>query len=686
MKRILFLVLSVCAGLSVFSQKIDYTVNPQTQAIQQITIQGDANRMNWLLDTSGKQYPWVTSGYGWGLGYFTKNDGSKSKQVKWTTPRKVTLGQIVYQVEDVEITVNRSIQGDDLVETYTFRNVGKASASLSDIGIYMPFNDNYPDAETCVNARANAHIWDLGYNAAYVNVLQMGGKAPHLGVMLEEGIINGYEIAERDIRKGMSNFRGVMSLTPQNMTFSPGESRRLSFRIFSHQGGDDFYTQLLKRKGVYVECDKYVIEKGDHVKLSFYAGEDVETVSVTCNGEKKECSRNGNQWTAEIFLTQLGENLLEFAYGNGKKTYASCLVVSGERKLLAQRAHFIIDHQQMKDKSDARYGAYMVYDCENDKLFLNDVETVSYHDRDEGAERLGMGVFLAKQYLLTGDDSLKKSLMDYVCFVRNRLQDKDFTTWSTVDHKGRNRAYNYPWVANLYFYMYKITKDGKYAKYGYETMQAMLRYFGYNFYAIDIPVSLGLSVLKEANLTAEYQKLKSDYLKIGETYLKYGTSYPKHEVNYEQSIVAPAVMVLSQLYLETKDMRYLDEAKRQMKLLDSFSGLQPSFHLNDIAIRHWDGYWFGKREMWGDVFPHYWSTLSAAAYYYYYLCIGDEAYSVKAKNIVRNNLCLFFENGEASCAYLYPKKVNGKEARFYDSFANDQDWALVYYILVNDNI
>lgn len=102
--------------------------------------------------------------------------------------------------------------------------------------------------------------------------------------------------------------------------------------------------------------------------------------------------------------------------------------------------------------------------------------------------------------------------------------------------------------------------------------------------------------MKEANLTAEYQKLKSDYLKIGETYLKYGTSYPKHEVNYEQSIVAPAVMVLSQLYLETKDMRYLDEAKRQMKLLDSFSGLQPSFHLNDIAIRHWDGYWFGKEK------------------------------------------------------------------------------------------
>lgn len=686
MKRILFGTLGVCFAFSAYSQKIEYTVNPQTQAIRQITIQGDTNGMNWLLDTSGKQYPWVTDRYGWGLGYFTINDGGTTRQAKWTVPQSVSADKVVYRVEDVEITVNRASQGEDMVEVYTFKNVGKIKASLSDIGIYMPFNDNYPDAETCVNARANAHVWDLGHDAAYVNVLQMGGKAPHLGVMLQEGAIDGYEISEKGMKTGGSNFRGVISLSPRDMTLSPGESRRLSLRIFSHQGGADFYDQLLKRKGVYVECDKYVIEKGSDVKVSFYAGTDVGTVSVTSGGVRKECVRNGNRWTAEMPLTRLGENLLEFEYGNGKKTYAFCLVVSDERQLMEQRARFIVARQQMKDKSDARYGAYMVYDCEGDNLFLNDVETVSYHDRDEGAERLGMGVFLAKQYLLTKDENLKESLLEYASFVRNRLQDDDFNTWSTVDHKGRNRAYNYPWVANLYFYMYKITRDVKYARYGYETMQAMFRHFGYGFYAIDIPVSVGLSVLKEANLTAEHQKLRSDYLRIGETYLKNGTSYPKHEVNYEQSIVAPAVMVLSQLYLETKDTRYLDEARRQMKLLNAFAGLQPSFHLNDIAVRHWDGYWFGKREMWGDVFPHYWSALSAAAYYYYYVCTGDEAYNLKAKNIVRNNLCLFFENGEASCAYLYPKKVNGKDARFYDPFANDQDWALVYYILVNDHI
>lgn len=103
----------------------------------------------------------------------------------------------------------------------------------------------------------------------------------------------------------------------------------------------------------------------------------------------------------------------------------------------------------------------------------------------------------------------------------------------------------------------------------------------------------------------------------------------------------------------------MDGAQRQLLVLGAFGGLQPSFHLNDIAIRHWDGYWFGKREMFGDTFPHYWSTLKAVAFYNYALCTGDSVYLIRAENIVRNNLCLFFEDGRASCAYLYPSKING---------------------------
>jgi hypothetical protein len=110
--------------------------------------------------------------------------------------------------------------------------------------------------------------------------------------------------------------------------------------------------------------------------------------------------------------------------------------------------------------------------------------------------------------------------------------------------------------------------------------------------------------------------------------------------------------------------------------------MQPDYHLNNIAIRHWDGFWFGKRETWGDVFPHYWSMLSAIAFNLYAECTGNIEYRTKAEIIARNNLCLFFEDGSASCAYIYPNKVNGIEAKFYDPFANDQDWALYFYLQI----
>ncbi|MDR1199540.1 MAG: six-hairpin glycosidase, partial [Prevotellaceae bacterium] len=234
--------------------------------------------------------------------------------------------------------------------------------------------------------------------------------------------------------------------------------------------------------------------------------------------------------------------------------------------------------------------------------------------------------------------------------------------------------------------MYKVTGNRQFATDGYETLQAMYRQFGYGFYAIHIPVRLGLQTLKAAGMTTEYKDLKTDFLQTGDIFIKNGLNYPKHEVNYEQSVVAPAVSFLAQLYLETGIQKYLDEARRQLPVLEAFNGRQPDYHLNGIAIRHWDGYWFGKCEMFGDTYPHYWSVLTGEAFHYYALCTGDSTYQRRAENIVQNNLCLFSENGKASCAYLYPSKVNGIKAQFYDPYANDQDWALVSCLLVNNNL
>ena len=49
------------------------------------------------------------------------------------------------------------------------------------------------------------------------------------------------------------------------------------------------------------------------------------------------------------------------------------------------------------------------------------------------------------------------------------------------------------------------------------------------------------------------------------------------------------------MHLLTGDRKHLDEGARKVKILELFNGMQPDYHLDKVAIRHWDGCWFGKR-------------------------------------------------------------------------------------------
>jgi hypothetical protein len=180
----------------------------------------------------------------------------------------------------------------------------------------------------------------------------------------------------------------------------------------------------------------------------------------------------------------------------------------------------------------------------------------------------------------------------------------------------------------------------------------------------------------------ERDMLLAAYRRQAACFMENGIDYPIHEVNYEQTIVAPAVTVLLEMYLATGERHYLDAVAPHLRCLEAFNGLQPDYHLHDIAIRHWDAYWFGKYRVWGDTFPHYWSSVTGLAFQRYWEATGDESYRARARTILRNNLCLFDESGFGSCAYIYPKTIEGRPGGYYDPNANDQDWALVHYLMV----
>lgn len=681
------LLTTTAAFASTTPYSIHITNNPSTGAIASLTIDGDSRQMDWLVKTDGTQYAWIKENVGWGLGYFTITKGHESIKKQWSKPVSISSNglEIVYKENDISVKVNRQIKDGKLTERYTLTNEGNETVSLYDVGIYVPLNDNYPDAKTCLDKRTDVQLW-CGDNASYINALRMGSAAPHLGLVLTEGAIKSYEIWERGINKANSQTRGIFALNLPDIQLKSGRSYSVAWSVFPHSGNADFKRELLENGNVLVSCNQYVFQKGETLKATLKSSRALKTCEAFMNGVPVAVSRKGDYYTVEQPMKLAGKVRIDFRYDGDKWTHADCLVIDNIEDLIKKRAEFIRTRQQMLNPKDPRYGAYMVYDNEGDSIYLNDTPNCNPVDRDEGAERVGMGVFLAKQYLLTKDPALKASLLKYATFIREKLQTKDFKTFSSVDQKGRNRGYNYMWVADFYFLMYKVIGDKKYAGYGYETLQSMFRQFGYGFYAIDIPVRCGLQTLKSAGMEKERRKLLQDFYKTGDMFIKNGLDYPAHEVNYEQSIVAPAINFLLELYLESGKEKYLAEAKRQLPVLEAFNGFQPSYHLNDIAIRHWDGYWFGKREMFGDTFPHYWSAITAGVFHLYAKATHDMSYQKRAETIVRNNLCLFFEDGKASCAYLYPYKVDGVKGQFYDPYANDQDWALVYYLLVNKNL
>jgi hypothetical protein len=317
-------------------------------------------------------------------------------------------------------------------------------------------------------------------------------------------------------------------------------------------------------------------------------------------------------------------------------------------------------------------GAFIVYDNETDALVRKEHD----RDRNEGRERVGMSVLMAMWLQDHPDAGLHDALMRSYRFVCNQLQRPDGYVLDGVGSK-ELRLYNWPWVMELHLEMWRLTRSADAWRRLVLTVENFYQNGGAHFYAIGIPVFEALRAAAKADPKAERQ-LRALFTAHGEQILRTGLQYPAHEVNFEQSIVAPATIILLELYRATGEQRWLDGAEQHLALLELFNGRQPDHHLHDVAIRHWDGYWFGKKRLWGDTFPHYWSTLTALAFDHYAKSGGPADYARRAETIIRNNLSEFSPDGRGSAAFIYPLTINGQQAHTADPYANDQDWTLVH--------
>ena len=582
-------------------------------------------------------------------------------------------------VSPKKMTVERTVKADDRGLTFSVRFTNRSCfdlfANTGSVGIYVPFNDSYPNAALCMTNRCHAHIF-CGKEISYILGLRMGGNAPHLGMYLTEGSLDAYSITDAGI-----NDRGDFLLHPSPFHLRPGESYTVSMRFFRHNGRSDFFRILHAEMPNYfqIKANHYTVFQSEDLKLSFFSNTAIGSVSVSENGRTFPVStENANAHCLIPAETlSLGEHQFEIEV-NGKHTHCAVFVSAPPSELIAARCRFIAEKQQYKDPQSMLHGAYLCYDNQTHEYIYSGY----YQDQNAGRERLAMPILLAMYLQKHPDKELENSLKLYMEFFMRELFDSE--TGIVFDDADKtlhtNRLYNYPWAVKLFLELYLLDGNREHLQHAYRVMRRYYRFHGERFYAFTIPIRQILELLQKAGMQNEYEELLAYFFSHAEVIMQNATNYPKHEVAYEQSIVAPAAKFLLELYQVTKDERLLTPALKQMQIMELFSGTQPDYHLYACAIRHWDDYWFGKRKLFGDTFPHYWNALSADAFYAYARLHNDEKCLRFAMDAYRVQFCLFQPNGSASCAMLYPFSSAGTPGHFFDEWANDQDWALIYYL------
>lgn len=579
---------------------------------------------------------------------FLKELYLENSNVNWIEGTFHLWGECVFP-EGFVVTTNRVLKDGVLKEEYIFTNVTDKDITFKkgELGVWATFNDSYEGSVICKDKKCHAHIW-IGGTSSWVNAIAMKSEPPHLALLLTKGSLCAYS----QERVNESNDRGDILLLATPQTVKAKESYTIAWDLFEHNG--DFIEKAKK-------YPNYLDVEADY--FTFFEN---ETPAVNINGKK----------------TLLNKELGYHTYNVGD-AYFRYQVKSDFDQLLTKRCHFIAENQQETKKGKLE-GAYLIYDNEDKCRYFEERFNPNHN---AGRERIVMGSLMARYLQNHYDADLHESLKKYTEFVLREHYDEEKGIVYNLSGKNNGnyrRIYNNAWYATFFRELYKLEKNKRWAECMFKTFRDLYENGGKKFYPLAAELTDTIRVLNDAQMKNKKDILMGFFKENAEYLMEKGTEYPNFEVNFEDNIVVPAGVVLLQMYELTGDKKYLNAGKEHVRMHDMFVGFQPDARMHGASVHHWDDFWFGKRRMYGDTYPHYWSTAGAMFYAYMGKLTDDALYIKKARACLRTALSCFFEDGSATCAIMTPFKVNGMKGEFIDPWANDQDWAMYFALVFNE--
>ncbi len=282
-------------------------------------------------------------------------------QMNWAEGHK-SWGTIICPQGICATVKRRLLPEGQLEERYCFENVSRFPIFFqkTEVGIYTTFPDDYEEPKRCLTERCHTHIF-CGGAGSYVMALRMGGRPPHLGLLLTEGSLGAYSVERNP--QSESNDRGDFILHPQLPPLAPGEKTEIAWELFWFEDRKEFEAYRIRRGQVpALQMRQCVYFPGETVEFDLLVGENVRDGQLTalCNDrpvQMQEEDREGVRCIRCRYPAQEpGEYRIQIRAA-GREIQALSYVSPDLHELVRSRCRFIARKQQYR----GRIQAYQIF-------------------------------------------------------------------------------------------------------------------------------------------------------------------------------------------------------------------------------------------------------------------------------------------------------------------------------------
>lgn len=653
-------------------------IDPQTGAPTQFVDPENEQRQYLLTD----ELLCHTPDHVWGSGYVITSDGA----AQWQAPHELEVSEsevrAVYWTHlGLKVRVTRS-GADVLQERYEFFNESDQDMVLESVGIQTPFGDLYQDSESALTKAVNAHIFTAG-EWAWAYAEPMSGEGKILGLTVTEGALWSYGIESRNPTTS-SNFRGhiVLNVTDSaraphafggqpRIHLAPGESYTLTWEL----AWFDSVAEFVNQTAAPADFDRVAAPLGEEIRIrtslpvTVQGAEAADAVSITDSPDSDG---------AAVAISATEPGTYQVNLGDAART--EVLFYRPIREVVGSRIDYILAHQRPVERPGTLGSAFVPVDTRTKhQMYAN-----GWLDWTDGSERIGMALMMqrAQKRGWTSPEA-DDALAGWAQFAREHLLDSSYAPRrGAFLQDSEIRLYDMPWLTLFFIDRYRTTNKAEDLDLAANILNRGFELGIGRFLAIGLPEACTKTAdqLDAAGRQEEAQQLREALLSSAQHFVEAGRDLPVHEVSYEQSMVAPLLELMIYAHRLTGQREYFKAIEERLPWLLAFSGPQQHVRLKGVPIRHWDGYWFGIRRQWGDVFPHHWSSLTAAVLARLPEQLRNSETDALAQAILRSNLTSYFDDGSATCAFVFPSTVDGESAHVPDPLANDQEWPLAIWL------